>query len=160
MSDRVFVYHSDSDRETIGLGERLGIFLLEGDVVGLVGDLGSGKTWFSKGVALGLGVSKDTVVTSPSFSLVNEYEGRCNLYHMDAYRLESLSDFMSTGLDEYFYKGGVVVMEWADRWPELLPKMRLRVDFLITGDQSRDITMSGFHPRAVDILEKLELQSD
>jgi len=160
MPERFIEYRTGSDRETINLGERLGEVLKEGDVVGLVGALGSGKTWFTKGMALGLGVSRDMVVTSPSFSLVNEYEGRCSLYHMDAYRLESLSDFLSAGLDEYFHKGGVVAMEWAGRWPEILPQERLRVDFSITGDRSRNITLSGFHPRALEILEKFELQLD
>ncbi len=142
------------------MGERLGTFLTEGDLVGLIGDLGSGKTCFTKGIALGLGVPEDSVVTSPSFSLVNEYNGRCRFYHIDAYRLEGLPDFIDAGLDEYFYKGGVVAMEWADRWPEILAKMSLRVHFLISGDHCRDITVSGFHSRWIEILEKFEFQLD
>jgi len=74
---------------------------------------------------------------------------------MDAYRLESLSDFLSTGLDEYFYQDGVVAMEWADRWPEVLPGWRLKVEFAIVDDHSRKISLSGYHPRAVEILKNM-----
>jgi len=141
---------SESDQETIDLGKRLGLLLEAGDVVALVGELGSGKTWFSKGIALGLDVGSDTVVTSPSFSLVNEYQGRYTFYHMDVYRLGSLPEFFAAGLEEYFYQGGVVVMEWADRWPEILPETHIRVEFVILDDQKREIVFSGKHPRAVE----------
>jgi tRNA threonylcarbamoyladenosine biosynthesis protein TsaE len=147
--------HSSSDEETINLGIDLGTVLTEGDVVALVGELGSGKTWFTKGLALGLGVSPDTIITSPSFTLMNEYAGRCTLFHMDAYRLEGVSDFLSAGLDEYFFQGGVVVMEWADRWPELLPDRRLVAEITIADYDAREITMSGFHPRAIEILKTM-----
>jgi tRNA threonylcarbamoyladenosine biosynthesis protein TsaE len=90
------------------VGRKLGEVLREGDVIALIGRLGSGKTWFTKGLALGIQVSRNTIVTSPSFSLLNTYEGRCPLFHIDAYRLERLSDFLSAGLDEYFYKDGIV----------------------------------------------------
>jgi len=102
---------SSSDDDTIELGRELGRVLHEGDVIALEGELGSGKTRFSKGIALGLEVSHHTIVTSPSFSLVNEYEGHHTLFHMDVYRLESVSDFFAAGLDEYFYQDGVLVME-------------------------------------------------
>ncbi len=124
-------------------------------VIALVGELGSGKTCFTKGLALGLGVSPDTIITSPSFSLINEYEGRHTLFHLDVYRLESLSDFLSAGLEEYFYQDGVVVMEWADRWPEILPEWKLEVGFVIIDHSLRKITLSGNHYRAVEILKGL-----
>jgi tRNA threonylcarbamoyladenosine biosynthesis protein TsaE len=134
----------------------MGECLAAGDLIALSGELGSGKTWFTKGLALGLGVSPDTVVTSPSFALMNDYEGRLTLSHMDVYRLESVSDFLNTGLDEYFYGDGVVVMEWADRWPEILPDWAIEVNFAVLDEQSREITMSGHHVRAVRILKKIE----
>ena len=155
MKEEYVTYHTASDRETITSGKKLGAVLSAGDVIALVGELGAGKTWFTKGVAAGLGVPRDTIVTSPSFSLINEYKGRHSLYHMDAYRLESLSDFLSTGLDEYFYQDGVVAMEWADRWPEVLPGWRLKVEFAIVDDHSRKISLSGYHPRAVEILKNM-----
>ncbi len=155
MKERSIIYNSTSDRETIDIGQGLGTVLSGGDVVALVGELGSGKTWFTKGVAKGLGVLTETVVTSPSFSLINEYDGRHTLFHMDAYRLEGISDFISAGLEEYFYKDGVAVMEWADRWPEILPEWRLKVEFTIIDERSRQITLSGYHPRAYEILKSI-----
>lgn len=155
MNERCVTYDTASDQETIHLGQELGKVLKEGDVIALVGDLGSGKTWFTKGLALGLGVSPDTIITSPSFALINEYEGRHTLFHLDIYRLESLGDFLSAGLEEYFYRDGVVVMEWADRWPEILPEWKLKVRFVIIDYLVRKIVLSGRHPRAVEILKNL-----
>ena len=137
------------------MGEALGSLLKDGDVIALIGELGSGKTWFTKGIALGLGISRERVVTSPSFALMNEYEGRHRLFHMDLYRLENIADFLSAGLDEYFYGDGVVVMEWAERWPEILPAHRVKVELTITGERSRRISLSGTQPRAAEILKQL-----
>ena len=128
-------------------------------MVALMGGLGSGKTLFTKGIALGLGVGPETIITSPSFSLVNEYDCGRVFYHMDLYRLEGLSDVFLTGLEEYLHVGGVVVMEWADRWPEILPERRVEVRFEIMDDHRRDITISGRHPRAVEIIEGLKAKS-
>jgi len=156
LKEECVIYHTTSAGETVDLGRQLGKCLTRGDVISLAGELGSGKTWFTKGVGLGLGIAWDMVITSPSFSLVNEYEGRHTLFHLDAYRLESLADFLAAGLDEYFYQDGVVVMEWADRWPEILPDYRLKCEFVITDDHTRKITMSGYHPRSVEILKHME----
>lgn len=153
MKKRSAIYYTASDEETINLGRKLGSVLIKGDVIALVGELGSGKTWFTKGLGIGLGISSGTIITSPSFSLVNEYEGRCPFFHLDCYRLDRLSDFLSAGLDEYLYKDGVVAMEWADRWPEILPDWNLKVEIEIVDEQSRKITLSGHHPRALEILE-------
>jgi tRNA threonylcarbamoyladenosine biosynthesis protein TsaE len=144
-----------SQSETIQTGRKLGALLKEGDVVGLVGELGSGKTWLTKGIALGLGVRADTVITSPSFALVNEYEGRVTLFHMDVYRLESLSELLSAGLEEYFYSQGVVVLEWADRWPEILTEQTLTVELRIINEHQRQITLSGRHSRARELIEAI-----
>jgi len=155
LKEECVTVYTASIQETVSLGENLGAALRRGDVIALVGELGSGKTWFTKGVALGLGVSPDTIIASPSFSLLNEYEGRYPLYHMDAYRLERSADFLSAGLDEYFYKDGVAVLEWADRWPEVLPDWRLKIAFTITDDYSRKIVLSGYYPRPVEILKDM-----
>jgi len=154
LKEECVTLHTASARETIDLGKKLGEGLAEGDVIALVGELGSGKTWIAKGLALGLGISRDTVITSPSFSLINEYQGRYPLFHIDAYRLDNLSDFLSAGLEEYFYQNGVVVMEWADRWPEILPDWRIEVELTILNDCSRKITLSAHHPRAMAILKE------
>jgi tRNA threonylcarbamoyladenosine biosynthesis protein TsaE len=156
LNERCVTHSTASYQETIRLGQKLGEALETGDIVALIGELGSGKTWFTKGLALGSGVSPDTIITSPSFSLINDYQGRHTLYHMDVYRLETLTDFLSAGLDEYFYEDGVVVMEWADRWPEILPEWRVKVEFVIMGDDFRQITLSGYHPRAIEILRTFQ----
>lgn len=158
MKGKYLRFQTSSGQETINLGRKLGSLLKDGDVIALGGELGSGKTWFTKGIAVGLEVAEETVVTSPSFSLVNEYSGRCPLLHMDVYRLEGASDFLSAGLEEYFYGNGVVVMEWADRWPSILPEWRLEIKFEIVDDKTRMLTFSGNHPRAIEILKRFESQ--
>lgn len=156
MKEESVTCRTSSGEETIGLGRRLGLCLHAGDVVGLAGDLGSGKTCFTKGLALGLAVPPDVVVTSPSFALMNAYEGRCTLFHIDVYRLETVSDFLNAGLDEYLHGSGVAVMEWADRWPEVLPERHLRVQVIVLDEHSREITLSGRHPEAVRILREVK----
>lgn len=125
-------------------------------MVALVGELGSGKTWLTKGIARGLGIGPNTVITSPSFALVNEYPGRPTLFHMDIYRLQTLSELLSAGIEEYLYSGGVAVLEWADRWPEILPDEALRVELFIVSDHARRITLSARHPRASSIIEEIK----
>ncbi len=147
---------TESPEETVVLGRKLGRLLQPGDLVVLTGELGCGKTWFTKGIALGMGVSSHEVVTSPSFALMNEYEGRSTLFHMDVYRLENARDFLDTGLDECFDGRGIVVMEWGDRWPEILPALRLNVGFSILGEQSRELVMTGEHPRINEIVADLK----
>lgn len=139
-------YLSESDIETIEIGKRLGLTLSGGDVVALSGTLGSGKTWLTKGIGLGFDVDPGEVINSPSFSLVNEYEGRCFLYHMDLYRLDSLSDIISIGLDDYFHDQSVVVIEWAERCPDLLPDGYIEVKIDILGDNKRSIEISSDNP--------------
>ena len=150
-----FTVVTKSDQETIALGAALGACLKQGDVVALCGELGSGKTWFTKGIAIGLGIAPNIIVTSPSFALVNEYPGKTTLFHMDVYRLESLSELFAAGLDEYLYSDDVAVLEWADRWPEILPEESIRVELLILDEHSRRITFSGGHGRAAAVIDDL-----
>jgi tRNA threonylcarbamoyladenosine biosynthesis protein TsaE len=156
LSRTSVTWKTSSAEETIDLGRRLGERLGPGDVAALCGDLGSGKTWFTKGLALGLGVSPDEVVTSPSFALMNAYEGRWSLFHMDVYRLERVSEFLDAGLDDYLYGDGVTVIEWADRWPEILPERHLKVRFVVLDEHSREITFSGGHPEAIKIIGEMK----
>jgi len=148
-----------SGEETMHLGQVLGRHLREGDVVALAGSLGSGKTWFTKGLALGLGVPPEEVVTSPSFALMNVYEGRCTLFHIDVYRLETVSDFLNAGLDEFLHGNGVAVVEWGDRWPELLPERHVKVHIAIVNEHSREILFSAILPEALSILEKVKMEA-
>lgn len=115
-----------SPDDTRRLGERLGRLLGPGDVVGLMGELGAGKTVFVQGVALGL--SARGRVTSPTFTIVHEHPGEVPMYHIDAYRLEALSEEDAIGLEEYLYGKGVAAVEWADKFPGLLPEERLDVE--------------------------------
>jgi tRNA threonylcarbamoyladenosine biosynthesis protein TsaE len=156
LEEEHFTIISDLDQETILFGREIGSLLAQGDVVALVGELGSGKTYLAKGIAYGLGVGAGMVITSPSFALVNEYQGRVTLFHMDVYRLETLAEVLSAGLEEYLHSGGVVVLEWANRWPEILPEHAITVELLIIDDHSRKITLTGRSSRAAEILGALQ----
>lgn len=117
-------FTTKSLEETKSLGRRLGSILNPGQVIALEGDLGAGKTTFTKSIALGLGV--DDVVTSPTFNLINEYMGRLPVYHFDVYRLDGIdADYM--GFDEYLFSNGVCIIEWADKIKELLPEDTLYI---------------------------------
>ena len=112
------------------IGEQLGALLTAGDVLLLEGPLGAGKTCLTKGLSLGLGVSADATVSSPSFTLVNQYSGRLPLYHADLYRLSHPQELFELGLWEAAETGGVVVIEWASRFPGEMPTDHLSVELL------------------------------
>jgi tRNA threonylcarbamoyladenosine biosynthesis protein TsaE len=128
---------------TEALGHRLGGLLFPGAVVALVGPLGAGKTFLARAVALGLGVPDGRVVTSPTFVLVQEYQGRLPVYHFDAYRLRGEGEFADLGAQEYFEGDGVCLVEWADRVPGCLPAERLDVELSVTGETSRRARIEG-----------------
>ena len=155
MNSIEWEYLSLSDRHTIKLGYRLGEVLGEGDVVALIGELGSGKTCFTRGMAYGLGITPKTVITSPSFSLANEYQGRHPFVHMDLYRLEGPEESLSLGLEEYFDDEHVVVVEWAERCLEMMPQKRLTVQLIIQEEYTRLIRFLGTEPRSAEIIKNL-----
>ena len=130
-----------SPEETQALGERLGRRLREGSVVGCTGELGAGKTCFLQGLARGLGVTAD--VTSPTFVLVNLYQGRLPVYHIDAYRTESLTELVDAGLEEMVHGSGVTLIEWADKILPLLPSTAITVAISGLGDEPREIELTG-----------------
>lgn len=132
---------------TEALGRRLGPLLFPGAVVALVGGLGAGKTHFVRAVAEGLGVRNPAAVTSPTFVLVQEYRARLPVYHFDAYRLNSVDEFVALGTDEYFHGDGVCLVEWADRVLDALPAERLEVAFRVVSETERELTVTGFGPR-------------
>jgi tRNA threonylcarbamoyladenosine biosynthesis protein TsaE len=124
------------------LAERLGALVQGGSVIALRGGLGAGKTTFAKGFARGLGV--DDEVTSPTYTIVSEYEGRLRLHHVDAYRLSGAEDFYSIGGAEAFADGGgVCLVEWSERIEEALPPWSARADFLVEDDGSRLLRIEG-----------------
>lgn len=137
----MFSLVSTSEQDTVALGRELGRLLLPGDFIGLIGDLGSGKTHFVRGVAEGDDVAADVCVTSPSYTLLNEYAGRVPLYHFDLYRLRGDADIVELGFDEYFYGDGACLVEWAERLAEELPGENLKICFSYLDDTSRKIEM-------------------
>ena len=133
---------SRSADETQALGERLGAKLGKGDVVACIGALGAGKTCFLQGLARGLGVATD--VTSPTFVLINQYQGgRLPVYHVDAYRTASLTELVDLGLEEMLHGEGVTIVEWADKLMPLLPARAVTVTIGGLGDEPREIELSG-----------------
>lgn len=120
-----FLWRTHSTVETEEFGRVLGSLLLPGDVLCLNGELGVGKTVLARGVARGLAVSEP--VTSPSFTLINEYYGRIPFYHMDVYRLAGPEEMADLGYEEYLYGSGVTLVEWAKRVEEVLPSDRLDI---------------------------------
>jgi tRNA threonylcarbamoyladenosine biosynthesis protein TsaE len=123
--------------ETRALGASLGRRARAGDIVACRGALGAGKTTFVQGFAQGLGVGEDDYVRSPTFALVHAYHGRTPLYHFDFYRLSSCTEVQDIGFEEYLEAGGVVIIEWADKFPEILPPIRLEVSIRITDSDRR-----------------------
>ncbi|MBR3307741.1 MAG: tRNA (adenosine(37)-N6)-threonylcarbamoyltransferase complex ATPase subunit type 1 TsaE [Lachnospiraceae bacterium] len=134
------IYESSGYEDTLALGRKLGESLPAGSIITLEGELGAGKTVFTKGVALGLGI--DETVTSPTFTLLAVYEGgRLPLYHFDVYRIEEPEEMLEVGLDEYLYGDGICVIEWAERIEELLPADCLRISI------EKDMTKGGDYRR-------------
>ena len=131
---------SHSPDETRRFGERLAARLRPGDVVACIGELGAGKTCFIQGLAHGLGVTSE--VTSPTFVLVNQYRGRLHVYHLDAYRTESLAELADLGVEEMLHGDGVTVVEWADKLGPLLPPHTITVTITGLGDEPRDIEIT------------------
>jgi len=127
--------------DTEKLGLLLGNLAAPGDVICLDGDLGAGKTALSQAIARGLGVPDTCYVTSPSFTILHEYEGRIPMYHMDFYRLQDAGEVEDLGFDEYFYLTGLTVIEWSNRAVELLPDDRIALLIELNNDLSRTITL-------------------
>ena len=128
-----------SPEQTAAAGARLGATLGPGDVVGLTGELGAGKTCFVQGLVRGLGVT--TWATSPTFVLINEYRGRLPVHHVDAYRTGSLQELLDLGLLDVMAGPGVTLVEWADKCAALLPRDAVRVTLEGVGDEPRSITI-------------------
>lgn len=143
MSDKK-IFNTFSPGETIALGNKIGEQLEAGDVVALVGDLGAGKTTFMQGLAQGLDVKG--YVKSPSFTLVNKYEGRFPVYHLDLYRLGDVNEIHELGIEEYLYGDGVCIIEWAEKAYSLLPEKHIMIKFFYTGDKTRKIEVGQRQP--------------
>ena len=125
-------------------GNVLGTIVDSGDIITLAGPLGAGKTALTQAIARGLGVDPGIYVTSPTFSLLHEYQGSLPLYHIDLYRLAGEDEIESLGFTEYFYGNGLTVIEWPERLGSLLPPVRLHVELAISGQTSRTAILTGY----------------
>lgn len=139
---------------SLALGAGLGRELEAGDILALWGELGVGKTLFAGGVARGLGVPEGIPITSPSFTIINEYMGRLRLYHLDLYRLAGFEDLDSFPWREALFGGGVAVIEWPERMGVMLPGVRLDVKFEWLGENSRTITFEAHGERQAALLTR------
>ena len=137
-------FHSNSEEETIALGEQLAARLPRQCVVLLIGNLGAGKTTLVKGIAKGLGAAVPDEVTSPTFTLIHEYSNA--VYHIDLYRLDTEREVLSLGLDEIFDREAMVLIEWGERFPSLMPADRIEIHIEAHDDQ-REILVR--HPKGL-----------
>ncbi|MBQ1522708.1 MAG: tRNA (adenosine(37)-N6)-threonylcarbamoyltransferase complex ATPase subunit type 1 TsaE [Erysipelotrichaceae bacterium] len=138
-------------KETQDLAYRLGEIVEANTLITLSGDLGAGKTTFTQGLARGLGIDKK--VTSPTFTIMKEYKGRLPLYHIDAYRLENITQDL--GFDEYIESDGVCVIEWANFIEYVLPEELLNIEFTINDDDSRTLKFKAYGERYEEVIAEL-----
>jgi tRNA threonylcarbamoyladenosine biosynthesis protein TsaE len=147
---------SQSVDETLALGERIGRAARPGDVVALFGGLGAGKTVLAKGILRGLGGDPDDA-TSPTFTLLRQYQARLTLHHFDAYRLAEPRALLDIGAEEAFYGDGICVIEWSERVLEVLPPDRLEIHLKVSGEAQREVRLSAAGPRAEALLSRMGL---
>ena len=134
-------YLSRSPQDTMQFGVKMAAHLKGGDIVCLVGDLGSGKTTLVKGIAQGLAINAARV-NSPTFVVLNIYAGRLPLYHFDLYRINELKEIANLGYEEFLYGKGVAVVEWADKLGALLPADCLKIELSLQKDNERSLAVS------------------
>ncbi len=136
-------FHTASAEETIELGKKIGSLLKKGDIIAMQGTLAAGKTTITKGIAQSLGVKDE--ITSPTFCLISEYEGKMPLYHMDVYRLEGSEDFINLGVEDLMYGNGVSLIEWSEKVMDELPKKTIILKIEpIEGTTERNITLENW----------------
>ena len=135
------IVRTTSEEETIELGFTVGKALKKGSVVSLRGSLGVGKTVFAKGVAQSLGIEE--AIVSPTFTLIQEYEGALPLYHMDLYRIDSEEEFELIGGEEYLFGDGITLIEWSEKIQDLLPQETIYVTISLESDNTRSIIIEG-----------------
>jgi tRNA threonylcarbamoyladenosine biosynthesis protein TsaE len=145
---------SHSPEETLQLGKSLGSSLISGDIILLFGDLGAGKTHLTQGICYGVGLNEGSYIRSPTFTLINEYQGKLPIYHIDLYRIDNLEEIYSLGLEEILFNQGITIIEWAEKLrppknPENLIlniQDRIEIDIKIVSDSEREFTFNTFFP--------------
>ena len=137
----MIAFETNSPQETTALGRKLAASLPQRTVVLLIGNLGAGKTTLAKGIVSGLGAASEDDVSSPTFTLIHEYSPR--VYHIDLYRLDRPEQVATLGLDEIFDREAVVLIEWGERFPQLLPNERVEIRLTALNGDRRRIEVSG-----------------
>jgi tRNA threonylcarbamoyladenosine biosynthesis protein TsaE len=146
---------SNSSRRTVSWGRKLGKFVQGGEIIGLVGELGTGKTTFVRGFAAGAGVGKDAWVRSPTFTLINEYQGRLPVYHIDLYRIGRAEEIDALNLRDYLYATGVSLIEWFEYLPAGEVDEYLEIKMAHSGRAGRELTFVAHGERYEELLAKL-----
>lgn len=158
MPDKHIQITTRSLTETQKLGQHLGAAIQQPIIIALTGDLGSGKTAFVQGLAKGLDVSEKYYITSPTFTLINEYPGRLPLYHVDLYRIEHLSELEDVGLDEALQADAVIAVEWAEKISNDMLLNHLQLRFKIISENARRIDIFAYGHSTDNLLKALEFQ--
>jgi tRNA threonylcarbamoyladenosine biosynthesis protein TsaE len=156
---------SHSPEETLQLGRSLGVSLIPGDIILLNGDLGAGKTHLTQGICYGVGLDEGSYISSPTFTLINEYQGKLPIFHIDLYRIDSLEEIYSLGLEEILFNQGITIIEWAEklRSPKnhknliLNIQDRIEINIEIVSESEREFTFNTFFldPRSLPIFTLL-----
>jgi len=141
--------------DTQKLGKIIGTAVTNGTVLTLTGDLGSGKTSFVQGLAKGLEVPDEYYITSPAYTLINEYPGRYPLFHVDLYRISDPMDMEDIGLYEILHNSGIVAIEWADRFENKLLSGSINIHFELTGENTRNICIIAYDLKNADLLKNI-----
>ena len=158
MGHQSFSVVSRSAAQTRSWGKKLGKLLEGGEIIGLSGELGSGKTCFVRGMAAGLEVGKEAWVRSPSFTLINEYHGRLPFYHIDLYRVESRRQLEELNLTDYLFSDGVSVVEWFEHLPAGEAQEYLRIDFEHADGSKRKLKFTAHGSRYDEIIKRLRVK--
>jgi len=156
MTTRHIQIITHSVTQTQRLGSLLGARLEPAFIIALSGELGSGKTAFVQGLAKGLDVSEKYYITSPTFTLINEYPGRHRLFHVDLYRIEHISELDDIGLDEVLHQNAVIAIEWADKLSGDTLSDHLSLQFKLTGEESRQIDIFAYGHQAGNLLKAVK----
>ena len=157
-ASRPLTVTSRSPTQTRNWGKRLGKLLAGGEIIGLTGELGSGKTCFVRGLAQGLEVDQSAWVRSPTFTLINEYDGRLPLFHIDLYRIAGARELEELNLSDYLFSDGVSAVEWFDRLPKGEVEEYLQVGFAHADANRRKLTFAAYGNRYEELLKKLRVK--
>jgi tRNA threonylcarbamoyladenosine biosynthesis protein TsaE len=150
---------SKSSRQTMSLGRKLGKLAQGGEIIGLIGELGAGKTCFVRGLTDGADVGKEAWVRSPTFTLINEYQGRLPIYHIDLYRVGNQAELEGLNLREYLYSEGISLIEWFEYLPATEVDKYLEVRIVHAGANQREISFVAYGERYERLVEKMRGKS-